>query len=106
MTALAPASRKRPAWLLVTLLLVTIGGIALVVESVPFLMFSFMGFDAGETPEAWTFFFVVWSLPLVLLAGLALAWIGFAARAYRVVYAGFAVAALPLLAVLGFFLIV
>ncbi len=92
-------SPKRPGALLAGLFVATIVDIALVFASVVPLMFSAMVFDAGGTPFAWAVFIGIWLTPVMLLAGLAIAWVAFAARAYRMVYAGFAVAALPLLAV-------
>lgn len=92
-------SPKRPGALLAGLVVATIVDIALVFASVLPLMFSPMVFDAGGTPSAWAIFIGIWLTPVMLLLGLAIAWVAFAARAYRTVYAGFAVAALPLVAV-------
>jgi hypothetical protein len=93
------AALKRPRGLLVALILATLAGVALAVTSVPFLMFSFLMFDAGETAEAWIGFFAMWSMPLLLLAGLAVAWIAFGARLYWLVWVGFALTVLPLVVI-------
>jgi hypothetical protein len=76
------------------LIVATILGIVLIFASFLPLMFSPMIFDAGETPWAWTMFIAVWLFPVDLLASLVVAWIAFAARAYRVVWIGAVLAAL------------
>jgi len=42
--------------------------------------FSFMAFDSGSTPEAWTLVIAVWSYPIVPLILIIIAWIAYAKR--------------------------
>ncbi len=102
MTAAAtplPVPRRRG--LLIRLVVATIVGLLLFGVSIPFALTSFMVFDAGETTLAWIEFTVAWLVPLVLILGLIVAWISFAARATVGVYIGIGLAALPLLAIVA-----
>ena len=76
-------------------------GALLLMASFGVLMMSPMLFDSGEGPEAWTIFTIVWLMPVVLIAGLVIGWIGFARDARRMVIAGLCIAAVPPLLALG-----
>jgi hypothetical protein len=104
-TALVPVPRKRPVALLVFLLVSTVLGVFLLIASFLPLMFSPMLFDAGGSPAAWTIFIGVWLFPVMLVVGHLIAWIGFAAKAYRAVYVGYAAMLLPPLVVAGGFML-
>jgi hypothetical protein len=73
-----------------TVLCVVVG-----IGSVLPLLMSFMVFDAGETRQAWTLFIAIWSLPIVMLGALAMAWIAYGARAFKVSVAALVVFSLP-----------
>ncbi len=77
-----------------------VGAVLLVLSAVP-LMMSPMIFDSGETAEAWTIFAAIWLMPVVLIAGLIIGWIGFARNVRRMVTLGLILAALPLIAAVG-----
>ena len=61
------------------------------------LMMSFMVFDAGETRQAWTLFIAIWSLPIVMLGALAIAWIAYGATAFKISVAALVVFLVPFL---------
>ena len=61
------------------------------------LMMSFMVFDAGETRQAWTLFIAIWSMPIVMLRALAVAWIAYGARAFKASVAALVVFLMPFL---------
>src|ERR1700761_279843 len=77
-----------------------VGGLLLMLSVMP-LMMSPMIFDSGESPEAWAIFAVIWLMPVVLIAGLVIGWIGFARDTRRMVTFGVIVAGLPLAAAIG-----
>ena len=77
-----------------------VGGLLLMLSVMP-LMMSPMIFDSGESPEAWTIFAAIWLMPVVLIAGLVIGWIGFARGAQGMVTFGLILAALPLVAAVG-----
>jgi len=58
-------------------------------------------FDSGESAAAWGIFVFVWSMPLVLIGGLVLGWVGFARNSQGMVVAGLLVAGLPLAVAAG-----
>jgi hypothetical protein len=74
--------------------------VVLMLLTVP-LMMSPMLFDSGESAAAWGVFAAVWSAPLLVTAGIAVGWIGFARNARRMVVAGLIVAAVLVLAAIG-----
>jgi hypothetical protein len=94
---------KRPVALLVGLIVATVVSVALVFASVFPLMFSPMLFDSGATAVAWTVFIAAWSVPLLVLAALVIAWIGFAARVYWMIWIAAVLAALPVVVLAGVF---
>jgi len=67
------------------------------IGSIAPLLMSFMVFDAGVTRQAWTLFIAIWSLPIVMLGALAIAWIAYGARAFKSSVAALVVFSLPLL---------
>ena len=77
-----------------------IGALALMASVMP-LMMSPMIFDSGESPAAWGWFVALWLMPVVLIAGLAIGWMGFARRSRRIAVAGLVLFALPILATIG-----
>ena len=79
MTGIAQTSKPRKGlliWLIVSQLL-TLGSLLiwLVMAGV-----SFMAFDSGQSPQAWTFVIAVWSYPIFPLVMVIGAWIAFARR--------------------------
>jgi small-conductance mechanosensitive channel len=58
-------------------------------------------FDSGQSAETWSIFIAIWLMPVALLAGIAIGWIGFSRNARRVVITGLVLAALPVLAAIG-----
>ncbi len=103
MTAAAlPAQRRRTLFLLIV---ATIVGILFFGACIPFTLTSFFLFDAGETTQAWIMFAGAWLVPLVLILGLIVAWICFAARTAIGVYVGLGLMALPVATVVVFFVL-
>jgi ABC-type Fe3+ transport system permease subunit len=64
-----------------------------------------MLFDAGENATAWTIFIAIWACPLMLLLGMTIAWIAFAARAYWLIWAAGVIAVLPIVVLAGGFIL-
>lgn len=62
-------------------------------------MMSLMAFDTGPSRMAWTFVILAWGYPALVILGLLLAWIFYAAKAHR---AAIACTLLPLLDVAAF----
>jgi hypothetical protein len=60
------------------------------------LMMSPMIFDSGETRGRWIFFTALWLSPLVVLAGIAAAWIAYGVRVYWLSIVGLVAAGLPI----------
>jgi hypothetical protein len=83
------------------MLAATIVGVVLLMLGVWPLTMSPMIFDSGESATAWAIFMAIWSMPLLLIAGLAIGWIGFARNVRGTVVIGLIVAALPVVAAVG-----
>jgi hypothetical protein len=83
------------------MLAATVVGVILLMLSVFPLMMSPMIFDSGESTTAWSIFLAIWSMPVLLIAGLVTGWIGFFRNAARMVVFGLILAVLPLIAALG-----
>lgn len=83
------------------MLAATVVGVILLMLSAWPLMMSPMIFDSGESPEAWAIFATIWLMPVVLIAGLVIGWIGFARKARGMAMFGLILAALPVLAAVG-----
>jgi hypothetical protein len=87
---------SRPARLGLALVLETfVSGAFLMMIVVP-LMMSPMIFDSGETQDRWMFFTALWVSPLIVLAGIAAAWIAYGVRVYWLSIAGLVTAGLPI----------
>jgi len=54
-------------------------------------------FDSGYGLDVWSLVIAIWLMPVALVAGLVLGWWGFARNRARIVTAGLAIAALPVL---------
>lgn len=83
------------------MLAATVVGVILLMLSVFPLTMSPMIFDSGESTAAWSIFFAIWSMPVLLIVGLVIGWIGFARNAARMTMIGLIVAVLPVVAALG-----
>lgn len=77
-----------------------LGGLLLMLAAWPLTMSPAI-FDSGESTAAWEVFLAIWAMPVVLLIGLAVGWIGFARNVHNVVIAGLVIAALPVFAAIG-----
>jgi hypothetical protein len=86
----------RPARLGLALILETLLSGAFLMLIVMPLMMSPMIFDSGETDARFVFFSALWAAPIVVLAGIAGAWIAYGVRAYRLSVAGLITAGLPI----------
>jgi hypothetical protein len=84
-----------------TLLAATVVGVILVMLSALPLMMSPMIFDSGESAATWSIFVAVWSMPVLVIAGLVIGWIGFSRNTTRTAVFGLILAALPVVAALG-----
>lgn len=101
--ASTPVSRRQGV--LTYLIVATIlFGLSLLPAAVGAMM-SLMAFDTGPSRMAWTFVILVWAYPALVILGLLLAWIFYAAKAHR---AAIACSLLPLLdlAAFGAFLLI
>lgn len=83
------------------MLAATVVGVILLMLSLFPLTMSPMIFDSGESTAAWSIFLTIWSLPVLLIVGLVIGWIGFSRDAPRTVVLGLIVAVLPVAAALG-----
>jgi hypothetical protein len=97
----SPAARTQSSRLRNTMLAATVVGVILLMLGMAPLMMSPMIFDSGESGAAWSIFVAIWSMPVLLIAGLAIGWIGFFRNAARTVVFGLILAGLPLVAALG-----
>jgi hypothetical protein len=86
----------RPARLGLALVLETLVSGAFLLLIVGPLMMSPMIFDSGETDARWMFFTALWVAPLIVLAGIAGAWIAYGVRVYWLSIAGLVTAGLPI----------
>ena len=80
-----------------------VGVLALWVSAIPLTM-SPMIFDSGESNEAWAWFIAIWSMPVVIIAGLVAGWVGFVRRNRTVAIAGMVISAIPIVLAIGFLL--
>ncbi len=90
---------KRPRWLLVTMIILTVGYVGLFAFAVFAAMMSPMVFDSGDTPRNWHAFFAFLFFPVLVLISIALGWCGFGYRRYRLIPLSFA---LPILYSISF----
>ncbi len=96
MTALADASlpsalpAPRPQWLLVAMIVLTVGYAALFCFALLAALVSPMVFDSGESTKTWSAFFAFLFFPVLVLLALALAWSGFGFRRYLLIPIGVA----------------
>ena len=95
------AARTESSRLRNIMLAATVVGVILLMLSVFPLMMSPMIFDSGESAQTWSLFIAIWSLPLLVIAGLVIGWIGFSRNAAHTVVFGLLLAALPVIAALG-----
>ena len=77
-----------------------LGVLLLMLSAFPLSM-SPMIFDSGQDATTWSLFIAIWLMPLVLIAGLAIGWIGFSRNAQGGVALGLVIAALPVAIGLG-----
>ncbi len=82
------ATSARPRWLLVTMIVLSVGYAGLFAFSILGAMVSPMVFDAGETPKAWHAFFAFLFFPVLVLISVALSWCGFGFRRYVLIPVG------------------
>jgi len=92
-----PPERSESAFLRNLMIGATVIGVLVLMAGFGLLMMSPMLFDSGESVAAWGIFIFVWSMPLLLIAGLAIGWFGFARNREGVVAAGLFIAGLPLM---------
>ncbi|HEY5209825.1 MAG TPA: hypothetical protein VIJ42_10310 [Stellaceae bacterium] len=85
----------RPIRLLVLAIVATLVALVSFVVNLAIMMMSPMMFDAGESAWLWTVFIAIWLTPLVLAAGIAVAWLGFGIRWTGVAIAGLAIVLAP-----------
>ncbi len=83
------------------LLVVTVLGALLLMASAFPLRMSPMIFDSGENVTTWSVFIFLWLMPAALIAGIAIAWLGYARNARAIVVCGLALAAAPVLITAG-----
>jgi hypothetical protein len=74
---IAPA---RSAWKLILPIVATIAGLGSGIVNLSIMMFSPMLFDAGQSSSLWAVFIAIWLTPLVLAAGIVVAWLGWGIR--------------------------
>jgi hypothetical protein len=83
------------------LLVVTVLGALLLMAGAFPLRMSPMIFDSGENVTTWSVFVFLWLMPAALIAGIAIAWLGYARNARAIVVCGLALAAAPVLIAAG-----
>jgi len=93
--ARADTVTARPIRLLVLAIVATIAALVSFVVNLAMMMMSPMMFDAGESAGLWAVFIAIWLTPLVLAAGIAVAWLGFGIRWTGVAIAGHAIVLAP-----------
>jgi hypothetical protein len=87
--AVVPRARH-PRWLLVTMIVLSVGYAGLFAFAVMGALVSPMVFDSGETPRNWAAFFCFLFFPVLVLMSAAMGWCGFGFRRYRLIPLGFA----------------
>lgn len=83
------------AGLRVFLVVVTAIGVLLLMAGTFALRMSPMIFDSGQSLTTWSLFIFLWLMPVALIAGLVIAWVGYAKEAMGAVVGGLILAALP-----------
>jgi hypothetical protein len=83
------------------MLAATVVGVLLLMVAAWPLSMSPMIFDSGMSFTTWSIFLAIWTMPVLLIAGVIVGWAGFARNARNIVAAGLVLAALPVLAALG-----
>jgi len=99
MSAATSMPSRRPGWLFPVLIGATVLGAGEVIFDLAAMMMSPMMFDSGESRAAWAAFTAIWTMPLVVILGLLLGWIGYARHGTRLATAGIVLLVLPLVAV-------
>lgn len=79
----------------VFLVVVTAIGVLLLMAGTFALRMSPMIFDSGQSLTTWSLFIFLWLMPVALIAGLVIAWVGYAKEAMGAVVGGLILAALP-----------
>jgi hypothetical protein len=98
--SLAAAQPESASLRTVLTIATVIGGLLLMLAVWPLSMTPLI-FDSGESPTTWGVFLAIWAMPVVLLAGLIIGWVGFARNRRSIVIVGLIVAMLPVLAAAG-----
>jgi hypothetical protein len=83
------------------LVIVTVADALLLMASAFPLRMSPKIFDSGEDVTTWSIFILLWLMPIVLIAGIVLAWIGYAKNTINLVVLGLALAAAPVIVAAG-----
>lgn len=76
------------------------GGLLLMASAWPLSMSPEI-FDSGKDATTWGIVIALWLMPVALVAGLVVGWVGFARNRGNVVALGLVLAALPVLAAIG-----
>jgi hypothetical protein len=95
-TELAPpaAYPPRPRWLLVIMILLSIGYAGMFVLSALMVLTSPFVFDSGDNARNWSAFFMILLSPLVAILSTTMGWYGYARRRYGLIPLGLALPAI------------
>ena len=87
----APAAPRprQPRWLLVTMIVMSIGYVGIFVFSLMMAITSPMMFDSGETSRAWAAVIGALIFPFFVIGNVALAWCGYGFRRRTLIPVGF-----------------
>jgi hypothetical protein len=83
------------------LLVVSVLAALLLMASTFPLMMSPMIFDSGQDVTTWSIFICLWLMPVVLIGGVVLAWLGYAKNSGTFLVAGLVLAAAPVFLAAG-----
>lgn len=79
----APTPAPRSRGVRIYLIVATIFLVLSLLPAAMAVLVSPMAFDAGPSRQVWSLAIIVWAYPVLVILGLVVAWILYAARAYR-----------------------
>jgi hypothetical protein len=85
-----PLPAPRPRWLLVVMVLLSVGYAGLLAFAILGAIVSPMMFDSGDTPRNWAAFGFALIFPVAVSLGAAVSWSGFGFRRYALIPIGVA----------------
>jgi hypothetical protein len=83
------------------LILVTVVAIIALMAGTFVLRLSPEIFDSGSNATTWSVFLILWLMPILLIAGVVIAWVAYIRKAQRFVILGLTLAVAPILVAAG-----